>query len=151
MTLSDAVGRVEVTMPARSALPLVYQRPKNSPQSKFSLPFAVAIALADRAAGLAQYTDLKVKDRGIAALMQRTDLVLSKRKTGESTKVRIVLKDQATRAGVVSRSRVEEKFNQCARNKLSPRAIQRLLDHLWTIEAHKSLSDVIRLLRTARG
>lgn len=156
---SDGVSRVQVTMPARSALPLVYKRPKNSLQAKFSLPFAVAVAFADRAAGLEQYTDLKVKDRRIAALMQRTDLVRSKRGVGGSTKVRILLKDktsyhgtatQTARAGVVSRSRVEEKLNQCARNKLSPRAIQRLLHHLLTIEAHKSLSGVIRLLRTAR-
>jgi 2-methylcitrate dehydratase PrpD len=155
-----AVDRVEVTLPARSALPLVYKRPKNSLQAKFSLPFAVAVALADRAAGLEQYTDLKVKDRRIAALMRRTDLVRSNRQAGESTKVRIGLKDktschgttsQTARPGVVSRSKVEEKLNQCARNKLSPRVIQRLLHHLWSIEAHKSVNDVIRLLRTARS
>jgi 2-methylcitrate dehydratase PrpD len=157
---SDAVGRVQVTMPARSTLPLVYKRPKNSLQAKFSLPFAVAIALADHAASLEQYTDLKVKDRRIAALMRRTDLVRSNREAGESTQVRIVLKDktsyrgtatQTARAGVVSHSKIEEKFNQCARNKLSPRVIQRLLHHLWSIEARKSVSDVSRLLRTARG
>jgi 2-methylcitrate dehydratase PrpD len=157
---ADAVGRVQVTMPARSTLPLVYQRPKNSLQAKFSLPFTVAIALADRAAGLEQYTDLKLKDRRIAALMERTDLVRSQGAAGKSTKVRILLKDKTsyhgtvTRsagAGVISRSAVEEKFSQCAAHKLSPRGIQRLLRHLWSIEAQKSMSDVTRLLRTARG
>ena len=50
----------------------------------------------------------------------------------------------------VSRSKIEEKFNQCAGNKLRPRMIQRLLDHLWSIEAQKSVNEVTRLLRTAR-
>jgi 2-methylcitrate dehydratase PrpD len=157
---ADAVARVEVTMPARSTLPLVYPRPKNSLQAKFSLPFAVAVALAERAAGLAQYSDVKLKDRRIVALMQRTDLVRSQGKAGKSTRVRILLKDkrsyqgaatQSARAGVVSRPKVEEKFNQCAGNQLSAHAIQRLLHHLWTIEAGKSLGALSRLLRTARG
>ena len=156
---SDAVASVQVTMPSQSVLPLVYKRPKNSLQAKFSLPFAVAIALADRAAGLEQYTDLKVKNLRVADLMQRTNLVISKHNTSESASIRIMLKDRTsyyektgkTHSGsAVSRSKIEEKFNQCAGNKLRPRMIRRLLDHLWSIEAQKSVNEVTRLLRTAR-
>jgi 2-methylcitrate dehydratase PrpD len=155
---SDVVDKVQVTMPARAALPLVYKRPKNSLQAKFSLPFAVAIALADRAAGLEQYTDLKVKDLRVVDLFQKTDLVVSKRNANGAASIRIILKNgvsyygKATKtrdAGAVSRSKIEEKFHQCAGKKLTPRMIQRLLDHLWSIETQTFVSDVTRLLRTA--
>ena len=62
-------------------------------QAKFSLPFAVAIALADRAAGLEQYTDRKVKDPRVADLMERTHLMLVKYARNGSAVVRITLKD----------------------------------------------------------
>jgi 2-methylcitrate dehydratase PrpD len=157
---SDVVDKVQVTMPAQAALPLVYKRPKNSLQAKFSLPFAVAIALADRAAGLEQYTDLKVKDLRVVDLFQKTDLVVSKRNANGAASIRIILKNgvsyygKATKtrdAGAVSRSKIEEKFHQCAGKKLTPRMIQQLLDHLWSLEAQTFVSDVTRLLRTARG
>jgi 2-methylcitrate dehydratase PrpD len=156
---SDAVERIQVTMPPQSVLPLVYKRPKNSLQAKFSLPFAVAVALADRAAGLAQYTDLKVKDPRVADLMQRTDLLVSKHNATRPAGIRIILKDGRSYCGktvkkhsasAVSRSKIEKKFRHCAGNKLTPRMIRRLLDYLWSIEAQKSVSDLTRLLRTTR-
>ena len=157
---ADAVDRVQVTMPSPSALPLVYERPKNSLQAKFSLPFAVAIALADRAAGLEQYTDVRLKDRRIADLMQKTDLIVAKNRAGSTTAVRITLKDGTTyhdrtakthSGSAHSRSEIEEKFRQCARNKPTPGTVQRLLDCLWSIEQLKSVTGITRLLRATRG
>jgi 2-methylcitrate dehydratase PrpD len=156
---ADAVDRVEVTMPAQSALPLVYKRPVNGLQAKFSLPFTVAIALADGAAGLDQYTDLKVNDPRVADLMQRTDLIVSKRNPSGPSGVRITLKDGTSYsgktakthgAGAVSRPKIEEKLRQCAGNKLRPKAIRRLLGYLWSIEDLKSVSSLTRLLRATR-
>jgi 2-methylcitrate dehydratase PrpD len=153
---SDTVERVRVTMPTQSALPLVYQRPKNGLQAKFSLPFAVAIALADRAAGLHQFTDHKVKDSRIAGLMKRTNLTVAKNNTSGPTAVRIIMKDGTTYYGTtakmhsgsaVSRSEIEEKFRQCARNKLTPPAIRRLLRYLGSIEDLKSVIRITQLLR----
>src|SRR5207344_1692179 len=89
---SDTIERVQVTMSSQSVLPLVYKRPENSLQAKFSLPFAVAVALVDRAAGLDQYTDRKVKDPRVTALMEKTDLVAAKTTKNRPAMVRIILK-----------------------------------------------------------
>jgi 2-methylcitrate dehydratase PrpD len=145
-------------MSSQSALPLVYKQPENSLQAKFSLPFAVAVALAERAAGLEQYTDLKVKDPRVADLMERTDLVAAKTTRNGPAVVRIILKDGTSYHGktakaqnndALSRSKIEEKFRQCAANKLTPRMIRGVLSYLWSIEELKSVGDITRLLRAA--
>jgi 2-methylcitrate dehydratase PrpD len=155
---SDTIDRVQVTMASRSALPLVYKRPENSLQAKFSLPFAVAVALADRAAGLEQYTDRKVKDPRVAALMEKTDLVAAKTTRNGPAMVRIILKGgtifhgktaKAQSSDALSRSKIEEKFRQCTANKLTPRMIRGLLSYLWSIEELKSVGGITRLLRAA--
>ena len=153
---SDTIDRVQVTMSSRSALPLVYKRPENSLQAKFSLPFAIAVALADRAAGLEQYTNQKVKDPRVADLMEKTDLVAAKTIRNGPAVVRMILKDgtsyhgktaKARSSDAVSRSKIEEKFRQCAANKLTPRMIRSLLTGLWSIEELKSVRGITRLLR----
>ncbi len=155
---SDTIERVQVTMSSQSALPLVYKRPANSLQAKFSLPFAVAVALVDRAAGLDQYTDRKVKDPSVAALMEKTDLVAAKTTRNEPAMVRIILKGgkifhgktaKAQSSDALSRFKIEEKFRQCAANKLTPRMIRGLLSYLWSLEELKSVGGITRLLRAA--
>jgi 2-methylcitrate dehydratase PrpD len=155
---SDAVDRIQVTLPSQYALPLVYKRPENSLQAKFSLPFAVAVALADRAAALEQYTDRKVKDPRVADLMERTHLMLVKYARNGPAMVRIILKDgtsyhgktaKAQNSDALSRSKVEEKFRQSAANKLTPRMITGLLSYLWSIEELKSVGGITRLLRAS--
>jgi 2-methylcitrate dehydratase PrpD len=155
---SDTIERVQVTMSSQSALPLVYKQPENSLQAKFSLPFAVAVALADRAAGLEQYTERKVKDPRVAALMEKTDLVAAKTTRNGPAMVRIILKGgtifhgkaaKAQSSDVLSRPKIEEKFRQCAAIKLTPRMIRGLLSYLWSIEELKSVGGITRLLRAA--
>lgn len=155
---SDAIERVQVTMSSQSALPLVYKRPENSLQAKFSLPFAVAVALVDRAAGLEQYTDRKVKDPRVATLMEKTDLVAAKTTRNGPAMVRIILKGGTSYHGktakgqssdALSRSKIEEKFRQCAANKLTPRMIRGLISYLWSLEELKSVGGITRLLRAA--
>jgi 2-methylcitrate dehydratase PrpD len=153
---SDAVERIRVTMSPESALPLVYNRPENGLQGKFSLPFTVAVAVRDRAAGIEQYTDQKVTDSRVADLMQRIDLIASKHSTSGRAAVDIVLKDGRNFHGTTaethsnaafSPSKIEEKFRQCAGDKLRPKIIQQLLGYLWAIEDLSSVSPIMRLLR----
>jgi 2-methylcitrate dehydratase PrpD len=155
---SDTIDRVQVTMSSQSALPLVYKQPENSLQAKFSLPFAVAVALADRAAGLDQYTDRKVKDSRVADLMERTDLMVAKTTRSGAAVVRIILKDgtsyhgkaaKAQSSDTLALSKIEEKFRQCAANRLTPRMIRGLLSYLSSIEEVKSVGGITRLLRAA--
>ena len=49
------------------------QHPASSYGAKFSVPFAIAVALVDGAAGLEQFTDAKVRDPDVIALAARID------------------------------------------------------------------------------
>jgi len=153
---ADIIDKIEVTLSARSALPLVYDRPKNSLQAKFSLPFAVAVAVAERTAGLAQYTDRTLKNPKVGELMGRTELIRAKKSMKETAAVRIVLKDGTSHSGkavetcsgsAVIPAQIEEKFRQCARGKLTPGVMRRALDCVRAIEKLKSLTGLTRLLR----
>ncbi len=156
----EDIKRVRVTMPAPSALPLVYKRPQTGLQGKFSLPFTVAVAVCERAAGIDQYTDQKVRDPKLVDLMERVDLVASKQATGSETEVDIALQSGKThRARVrdahhrkhVTRSAVEAKFHQCARGKLQPSHRKSVLEYISSIEDVKSLAPMMRLLNSRPG
>jgi len=57
--------------------PLAEKRAPTSPYSaKFSVPFCIAVALVDRACGLGQYTEAKVRDRKVLDLAGRIGYVI---------------------------------------------------------------------------
>ena len=156
----EDVKRVRVTMPGASALPLVYKTPQTGLQGKFSLPFTVAVAVCERAAGIDQYTDQKVRDPKIVDIMERVDLFPSKQATGSETEVNIALQSgKSYRATVgdahhrkpVTRSAVEAKFHQCAGGKLPPRHLKSVLDYISSIEDVKSLTPMMRLMKSPPG
>jgi 2-methylcitrate dehydratase PrpD len=46
-------------------------RPANAYAAKFSVPFAIAVALVDGAAGLSQFTDARTRDERVLAMARR--------------------------------------------------------------------------------
>jgi len=82
--------------------PLAEKRePSNSYSAKFSGPFAIALGLVERAAGLEQFTEAKVRDQGLLALAARVRYEIDpateypRNYTGD---VRVVLRDGSVRA-----------------------------------------------------
>src|SRR6201988_376173 len=53
---------------------LIYPMPKTALEGKFSIPFCMAIAVLERKAGIAQFTDKKVRDHKVIDLMKRVTL-----------------------------------------------------------------------------
>jgi 2-methylcitrate dehydratase PrpD len=76
------------------------RRPSTSYSAKFSGPFAIALGLVERAAGLEQFTDAKVRDADLLALADRVRYEIDpaneypRNYTGD---VRVVLRDGGVR------------------------------------------------------
>jgi 2-methylcitrate dehydratase PrpD len=66
-----AVNRIVVRTPEATILPLIHPSPANGLQAKFSLHYAVAVTLLDRAPGFDSFTDAAVRRPAAAALMSK--------------------------------------------------------------------------------
>jgi len=158
----DAVHRLRVHLHPEAARPLVYERPETGLQGKFSLPYTAAAALLGRGITLAHYTDNRVRDPAIRALMGRVELVADPGLNppggqGATAKVELVLADglryyeaapgkPGTRT---DRRALEEKFQQCAEHGRigKGKGLRRFVDRLWALESVDSLASWLRPLR----
>ncbi|MBM4299199.1 MAG: MmgE/PrpD family protein, partial [Deltaproteobacteria bacterium] len=161
-----AVSNVSIELDAEAARPLVYDRPLSGLESKFSLPFAAAVALVDGAAGLVQFTDPRVSDPAIGRLMKRVTLLRREPakkapRSGIATAVEIELKNGSVLGArdviarghplrPAARTEVEDKFIHCAHGILPPRQIRQLLKSFWRVDRAPSIGAWLRPLRAAR-
>jgi 2-methylcitrate dehydratase PrpD len=154
----EEVGHIRVTLDASAALPLVYNRPKDGLQARFSLPFAIAVAVVDRHAGLRQFASRRVCDPRVLRLMRQVELSRSASQSSKDTRIEIMLRDGQGYAGRSTMARghsklettrvdIENKFRSCASGTLGPRRIERFLKQFWLLEKSKSLSRWLQALR----
>jgi 2-methylcitrate dehydratase PrpD len=160
------IDRIRVGLDTNAALPLVYDKPKDNLQAKFSLNFAVAVALVDGKAGLEQFTAERVHDPKVKRLMKRIELVRrptlqEKREIGVDSEIEIVMIGGAVRRArgsvarghpslPASRAEIEGKLRQCAEGILAPRQIANFLKDFWTLERVPSIAAWLRPLRLSR-
>ena len=155
-----------MTLDEKAALPLVYDKPKNVLEAKFSLHFAVAVAIAEGAAGLKQFSAELVRNPKIRRLMKRVELIRrpaaqQTNRQGIDTAIEITLKSGAKhhdRAAIArghptlsaSRAEIEEKFRQCADGVLPAKAVSRFLSTFSTLERASSIAVWLRPLGPSR-
>jgi len=65
----EKVQRITCEVPALVMGILLRHRPRTAAEARFSLEFAMAVAVLDRAAGLRQYTDRRVQDPRVQRLL----------------------------------------------------------------------------------
>ncbi|HWH79232.1 MAG TPA: MmgE/PrpD family protein [Candidatus Binatus sp.] len=160
----ERIKTISVTLDANAALPLVYHRPNDALQAKFSLPFAVAVTLADGAAGLRQFSSARVRDPKLHKLMKRVELHErsgDRRSIGIDTQVEI-----ATQHGVIhggrdwiasghparpaTHAQIKEKFHQCADGVLPGPTIAKFLETFGSLERTPSITAWLSLLRSSQ-
>ena len=163
---AENIERIRVTLDADAALPLVYDNPKDALEAKFSLRFAVAVAIVEGAAGLKQFTNERVRDPKIRTLMKRIELfrrpvAKQKHTIGIDTEIEITLHTVANHRGratiarghpnlPASRAEIEEKFRQCADGVLPRRAVTKFLNNFSALERASSVAVWLRPLRPPR-
>lgn len=138
-------------------------KPKNRETADHSLPYLVAAALADGRLGLAQFSDDRLRDPKLAALVgkvrieERPDYT-SAYPAAMPNEVSVRLADGATLSREVkipkghptrplSDREVEEKFETLVAGRLQEAQSKKLLGALWGLEKARSLSEVIALCR----
>ncbi|HKA34674.1 MAG TPA: MmgE/PrpD family protein [Candidatus Binatia bacterium] len=140
---------------------LIYPMPKTALEGKFSIPFCMAIAIVERKAGIAQFTDRKVRDPRVVDLMKRVTLVVDPELEALGydqvrSRVRVKLKDGRTvegRADVarghpekpMSWDELADKFRDCCRLVPGIRADE-AIGMVADLDKLKSIAPLIRAL-----
>jgi 2-methylcitrate dehydratase PrpD len=129
---------------------LRYLEPQNELQAKFSIPFALAILVLERRAGIGEFTDEVVRRPDVREMMARVkpylhpeieakgferirSLVEVKLKDG-----RVLTKEAFTSRGTPERPMTREelagKFRDCARGVIPERAMEEALGLIYNLE-----------------
>lgn len=157
----EEVERIEVGVNSHVPNALIHTRPQTALEAKFSLQFQMAVGVVDRRAGLAQFTDERVRDPAVRALMERVHVYVDPEIDALGynemrMKVAIYLRDGRVLAGradmarghprkPMSRQEVSEKFLECAALVMPRHQAQRLLEALWAVRRH-TVPELVPLL-----
>jgi len=99
----ENIAAVRVATNRRMADTLIHDRPATALEAKFSMPFCLAIILAERRAGLAEFTDETVARADIRDLISRIDYATFDQPeagyTNVTTLLEIVMRDGETVSG----------------------------------------------------
>lgn len=157
----EEVARIEVGVNSHVPNALIHTRPQTALEAKFSLQFQMAVGVVDRRAGLAQFTNERVRDPQVRALMECVHVYVDPEIEALGynemrMKVSIHLRDGRVLSGQanmarghprnpLSRQEVSEKFLECAALVMPQERARRLLDALWLVREH-AVADLIPLL-----
>lgn len=156
------VASVECAVSYLAPHQLIYDRAETPLQGKFSMPYCVSVALLDRAVGLAQFTDERVRRADVQGLMAKVRMVVHPEQTTRESlpkrfsEVTITLKDGRTLhrrvaqakgqpGNPLDRAALEAKFRDAAGVALPAQRVDRLLGQLNEIEDVSDVGLVARL------
>ncbi|MBI2360651.1 MAG: MmgE/PrpD family protein [Deltaproteobacteria bacterium] len=164
---AEDIDSIEVGTNSNVPNALIYPMPKTSLEGKFSIPFCMAIGVLERKAGIAQFTDRKVRDPRVVEMMRRVTLVVDPELEALGydqvrSRIRVRLKDGRTiegRADVarghpqkpMSWAEIGEKFRDCARLVLSRKDTEAAVELVANIERARSVFPLIRVLSGRSG
>jgi 2-methylcitrate dehydratase PrpD len=130
--------------------------PSSGLQSKFSTRHSAAVALADGAAGIAQYSDARAADPALAALRRKVDAVADatlRRDEAHATVVAGGVRHEAhvahasgTADNPMSDAAIEAKFLANATPVIGPERAQRAGERVWSLEKIPDVGELIALL-----
>jgi 2-methylcitrate dehydratase PrpD len=142
--------------------------PQTGLQGRTSIPYCVARAIIDRHMGLAQFTDEKVQDPAVRALMPRVKTVVPPELSREALRGRVnaiaapALMEIRLRDGRTVSTRVEQfrgagerpftdaelvgKFRECAGSVLDSARVERVRDMIGNLGALQDVADLAQLL-----
>ncbi len=141
---------------------VTYENPKTALQGKFSMQFPIALALLEREVTLSGFTDEKVRDSGIIAMMRRIKVTPTPelRQTdpmGRSQVVEIKLRDgrhlrkrcdfsPGTPRNPLSDQDLWEKYRDCARLVLPQKETEESIELIMNLESIDNIGRLLRLV-----
>jgi 2-methylcitrate dehydratase PrpD len=130
--------------------------PSSGLQSKFSTRHSAAVALADGAAGIAQYSDARAADPALAALRRKVDAVADATLRRDEAHVTVVAGGvrhevhvahaSGTADNPMSDAAIEAKFLANATPAIGPERAQRACERVWSLEKIPDVGELIGLL-----
>lgn len=145
---------------------LCYTDPGTALEGKFSMQFAMAVALTDHNFGLAQATDEKVNGSLVKELMKRVtlsvypdwmegkdtienrvDVVTVRLKNGKKYSYELLMAKGASK-NPLTEEELLTKYRECARLVLEDEEVERCLELVWKLE---ELEDVKELMQVVAG
>lgn len=155
---AEEVKDVFVRAPAAHLRNLMYDRPTNSMEAKFSLEYGVAVGLLEDTVGLAEYDEDRIMNSDIQELLPivRKEYV-EKLETDFPTEVHISLTNGQTCSTSVfmpvgstsrplSETQLWDKFAACTKEYLVKNNYDRLKQSLANLEATASVKSIMALL-----
>jgi len=155
---ADTVKEIYVRAPASHLRNLMYDRPINSMQAKFSLEYSMAVGLLRGEAGLAEYAEDTIMNADIQALLPITRKEYVEKMESEfPTEVKVTLKSGSTlktsvsmpigsTAVPLSHLQLIEKFDACTKSYMSAKtrlSIKNMLANLGNNQSIKSLMAIL--------
>ena len=163
----DQVATIRIRSLARAA-DILSDPSKYDPRSKetadHSLPYVIAAALVDRQVTPLQFTPEKITDPAIRAQLRKVEVVgdpeiekvfpalqrviVTVRTTGGREFTRQLDFPKGDPRNPLSDREIEEKFSALAEGVLSGPAQQKVKDAVWKLEKLRSVSELMRLLKS---
>lgn len=160
--LAEEIKEIRVKVDSVTMVAEIHN-PANGKQAQFSIPFSIAVAILDGNASLYQFTDEKVNDPKVRALMAKTFVEVDKNldkdypnKRGSHGEI-ILLKDGRRLSSSIDIARgepesplsiqeIKEKFILLTRAVLGKRA-EEVCDLVMKLERLKDIGEMIQLLK----
>jgi 2-methylcitrate dehydratase PrpD len=159
---AEEIEAIEVGTNSNVPNALIYPMPKTALEGKFSIPFCMAIGVLERKAGIAQFTDRKVRDPKVVELMKRVTLYVDQELEALGydqvrSRVRVRLKDGRVierRADVarghplkpMSWAEIGEKFRDCARLVLSRKNTEDAIEFVANLDRMRGVLPLVRVI-----
>jgi 2-methylcitrate dehydratase PrpD len=156
------IERIDVGTNSNVPNALIYPMPRTALEGKFSIPFCIAIGVLERKAGIAQFSDRKVRDKKVIELMKRVTLYVDDEleRLGYDqvrSSIRVVLKSGRLIEGrydvarghpqkPMSWAELGDKFRDCAALVLPDRNAEDTVELIARVEKLKSLKPLVRAL-----
>jgi len=156
---ADAVQEVFVRAPASHLRNLMYDRPVNSMQAKFSLEYGMAVGLLRGKAGLEEYADDTIMNADIQALLPITRKEYVEKMESEfPTEVHVRLKDGSTlstsvkmpfgsTAAPLTHAQLIEKFDGCAKDHVPAKSLLSIKTMLANLGGDQCIKTLMTGLR----
>jgi 2-methylcitrate dehydratase PrpD len=157
----DKIDPATVSEIALQVHPLVLSitgvvEPTTGLQSKFSTLHSAAVALADGAAGMAQYTDAKATDPAIAALRRKVKPVADETLRRDEAHATIVAGGKRHQAHIahasgtadnpMTEAQIEAKFTANAAPVIGADNAKRAVQWVRSLETHADMRELVALL-----
>lgn len=157
------VAEVDVGVPDMAFQPLIYPDPKSPLQGKFSMHFVVAAALKDGDVTLPTFTEARLADPDIRALMEKVTMKVDDRVQGNSEfgcflelrleDGRTFVRDVPLAIGKPSRwfprEQLHQKFRSCVAGIVDDAQAEALFTDWLELPAVARLSDLLRGLEVS--